>query len=57
MARPSPWLGRISEIRRSVRESVCSQCSRYDIENLFRIQPSPVPHKQFRLIEQDGAFV
>jgi len=41
MARRAPWLVRISDIRRSVRDSVRSHYDRHDIERLFQIQSRP----------------
>lgn len=39
MARPVSWLPRLSEIRRSVAESVRSHYSTKDLEQLFQLQP------------------
>lgn len=40
MGRTIPWLDRLSEIRRSVRNSLRSHYTRHDIERLFGIQRS-----------------
>jgi hypothetical protein len=40
MARPITWIGRLSQIRRSVKNSVRSHYERHDIELLFALQPS-----------------
>jgi hypothetical protein len=39
LPRPISWLPRLSEIRRSIKNSVRSHYERKDIERLFQLQP------------------
>ena len=39
MGKKSPWVGRLHEIRRAVRNSVRSHYERKDIEDLFGLRP------------------